>query len=191
VKIRYRAAAAAFAIAVTGALGLAAAAAPAGAAVAHPAAPVIRHARGIPLTTAIYTITSHSGKAIYVDPDPMSVILLAASDATQFQIVGEKTSGGHTYYQYQDILTGLCIQATVNAEQMSAGYYSATSTRQFWFWNSMVLVNLAFQNKAYVEPPSINVWLGSGGGDPYYWSVTQIGTAARFHGLAARSGATR
>lgn len=81
---------------------------------------------------------------------------------------------GKTFSQYVDTSTGLCIQATTTDTMMAEGDCSSspTTTRQYWFWNGQVFVNLAFQTKAH--PDDDAVAMGTGGGVDYYWDIILI-----------------
>jgi hypothetical protein len=139
-------------------------------ALAMPAAALaaVTNQAGASSRVTTHTIVNSNGKAIYVNPND-SVQLVTRGDASVLQIVGTISSGGHTYYEYQDVATGLCIQANTADTQMSAGGCT-TSHRQYWFWNSHVLENLAFGTKAYAS--GSNVDLGTGSGSAYDWTVT-------------------
>jgi hypothetical protein len=128
-------------------------------------------ALALPVTASAavtHTIENSNGTYVYVNPN-LSVQLVSAPNASTLQIVGTIKSGGHTYYEYQDVLTGYCIQATTNDSKMAAGGCIG-SNRQYWFWNSHVLVNYAFATKAYAS--GSNVDLGTGSGSAYDWVIS-------------------
>jgi hypothetical protein len=85
-----------------------------------------------------------------------------------FVVIASESSGGHTYYEYEDTDTGLCLQATVGDTFMAEGNCAGVS-RQFWFWNSKVIVNLAFGSKAHVDGSAVA--LGFGSGSAYDWTI--------------------
>jgi hypothetical protein len=95
-----------------------------------------------------------------------NVVLTSLGD--NFVVIASNSSGGHTYFEYKDTDTGLCLQATVGDTFMAEGGCAGV-TRQFWFWNSHVIVNLAFGSKAHVAGSAVA--LGSGSGATYDWTI--------------------
>jgi hypothetical protein len=97
---------------------------------------------------------------------PGDVVLSNTGDI--FVVLTSESSSGHTYYEYEDTDTGLCLQATVGDTFMAEGNCAGVS-RQFWFWNSKVIVNLAFGSKAHVDGSAVA--LGFGSGSAYDWTI--------------------
>jgi hypothetical protein len=87
--------------------------------------------------------------------------------AAKMENIDEDTVDGHVYYEYEDLTTGNCLQANVGDSFMTEGICAGVS-RQFWFWNSKVITNLAFGSKAYAAG---DVALGFGSGDAYAWTI--------------------
>lgn len=134
--------------------------------------------------TASAAITSHAGAAT---PD-LDQTFIICSDQDQcinapgagdvhlggydvFENISQITTpDGHTYYEYQDVTqtTRLCLQASTNDTMMTAGSCAGVN-RQYWFWNGTVLVNYAFQTKAWADGSLVA--LGTGSGPAYDWTV--------------------
>lgn len=114
-----------------------------------------------------YIQSDDNGRLIASDDGGAGDVVLA-NTGDNFVVIASKSSGGHTYYEYEDTDTGLCLQATVGDTFMAEGGCAGV-TRQFWFWNSEVLVNLAFGSKAHVDGSAVA--LGSGSGAAYDWTV--------------------
>jgi hypothetical protein len=145
-------------------------------------------------TAASATVTGHGAKASpLIDEDFFigwngavpgagisatgagDVLLSGASDV--FENIAQESYDGHTYYEYKDVVnpdngpgTGLCLQATVGDTFMAEGGCEQV-TRQFWFYNGMVLVNRAFGSKAKADGTQVS--LGFGTGADYQWSIIE------------------
>jgi hypothetical protein len=123
-----------------------------------------------------YRIQSTSDRMEIAAPDvdgPGDVTLAPSGDGSWFTIGRQQVYyvTGKTFSQYVDTFTHLCLQATTTDTMMAEGDCSSspTTTRQYWFWNGQVFVNLAFQTKAY--PDDGAVAMGTGGGVDYYWDI--------------------
>lgn len=137
--------------------------------------------------TASAAITSHAGAAtpdldqrfiICSDQGPCinapgaGDVHLGGYDV--FENISEFRTGGHIYYEYQDVTeTGLCLQASTNDTMMTAGG-CAEVNRQYWFWNGVETVDDGFssmtgftghapdragcQSGAFAETPRAIAW---------------------------------
>jgi hypothetical protein len=143
------------AVALTGALGLPATA----------SAAVASHAGAArALLGGDYQIASDDGGDTIYATGAGDVLLGAAyaGEDDEMQTKAQETYDGHVYYEYEDLNTGLCLQANVSDTFMAEGGCAQVS-RQFWFWNGQVLVNRAFNSKACADLPYVDLNINGSG----------------------------
>jgi hypothetical protein len=96
-------------------------------------------------------ITSDGGNAVVL-----------ANLADTFVVIASKSSGGHTYREYQDTVTGLCLQAD-SADTFAAEGDCIGNARQFWWYdNAKLLVNLNFGTDACADGAAVSLSTGTG-----------------------------
>jgi hypothetical protein len=64
---------------------------------------------------------------------------------------------GHTYYQYRDDHSGMCLQANTADTAVTEGGCDTGSPRQFWWYDGKYLINRAFQTDAYADGSQVDL----------------------------------
>jgi hypothetical protein len=119
--------------------------------------------------TLHYIQSDYSGYAIASD----GAVVVLASVGDDFVVKATEKYDGHTYYEYQDKVTGNCLQANVTDKVVAEGG-CAQNARQFWWYDSAkLLVNRYFGTKACAEgkESGASVDLSRGSGLACDWTV--------------------